>query len=605
MCRYLLGSSLSVVLLLGFLPSTGRGDDKDKDKDAAVAGTATYAEIEIKGAYPEGAQLPGLFGELHESLDVAIGRLDKAANDDKISGVILRIHDPSIGWAKMNTFRKAIARIQAKGKKVHAWLPDASNMDYVLASACDEVVMPEPGTLMLVGMRAEVSFYKGLFDLIGVKAEMLRVGEFKSAAEPYTRTSMSPEFRREMEEILDDRFAMLVDAIAGPRKLAADKIKAAIDEGPLTSRQAKVLGLIDRLAYEDELEASLAKQAEGTTFKVVKKYGKKKADTDFSGLAGMMKMMEMLMGVEQPKRKSTKPKLAIIYASGTIMTGKSASDFLTGESTMGSDTMIKAIRDANKDATVKAIVLRVDSPGGSALASDLMWHELGQIKKPFVVSMGDVAASGGYYISMGANRVFADPGTITGSIGVVGGKFALNGLYNKIGITTDVISRGKNSGVLSSTHGFSDGERDSMQRLLNDVYDQFVSKAAQGRKMDKAKLEKLARGRVYTGSAALKIGLVDELGSLEDAIAYATKQAGVGPDEKLEHLMLPKATSPLESLFGPLDPNADTRMTQAAMREMLHGISPDLAQNLHTLRLMQILSRERALAVMPFRLIVR
>ena len=601
MRRYLLGCSLSAVVLLGFHLSTCCADDKD----AAASGTAAYAEIDIKGAYPEGAQLPGLFGELTESLDAAIGRLDKAANDEKITGVILRIHDPAIGWAKMNTFRKAIARVQAKGKKVHAWLADASNMDYVLASACDEIVMPEPGTLMLVGLRAEVSFYKKLFDLIGVKAEMLRVGEFKSAAEPYTRTEMSPEFRKEMEEILDDRYKMLVDSIAGPRKLAAAKVAAAIDEGPLTSRQAKELGLIDRLAYEDELESSLARQAEGKTFKVVKKYGKKKADTDFSGLAGMMKMMEMLMGVEQPKRKSSNPKLAIIYATGVIMSGKSQSDFMSGESTMGSDTMIKAIREANKDVTVKAIVLRVDSPGGSALASDLMWHELGLVKKPFVVSMGDVAASGGYYIAMGANRVFADPGTITGSIGVVGGKFALNGLYNKIGITTDVISRGKNSGVLSTTHGFSDNERDSMQRLLNDVYDQFVSKAAQGRKMDKTKLEKLARGRVYTGSAALKIGLVDELGSLDDAIAYAKQQAGVGADEKLERLVLPKATSPLESLFGPLDPNSDARVAQAAVRELLRSISPELAQNLHMLQLMQILSRERTLTVMPFRLIVK
>jgi protease-4 len=434
---------------------------------------------------------------------------------------------------------------------------------------------------------------------------MLRVGEFKSAAEPYTRTEMSPEFRKEMEEILDDRYKLLVDSIAGPRKLAADKVTAAIDEGPLTSRQAKDKGLIDRVAYEDELEAALAKQAEGKTFKVVKKYGKKKADTDFSGLAGMMKMMEMLMGVDQPKRKSSNPKLAIIYATGMIMTGKSQSDFLTGESTMGSDTMIKAIREANKDATVKAIVLRVDSPGGSALASDLMWHELGLVTKPFVVSMGDVAASGGYYIAMGANRVFADPGTITGSIGVVGGKFALNGLYNKVGITTDIISRGKNSGVLSSTHGFSDNERDSMQRLLNDVYDQFVSKAAKGRKMDKIKLEKLARGRVYTGSAALKIGLVDELGSLDDAIAYAKKLADVGPDEKLEKLVLPKATSPLESLLGPLDPNADSRVTQSAVRELLSSISPDLARNLQMLQLMQILSREPSLAVMPFRLVIK
>ncbi len=288
-----------------------------------------------------------------------------------------------------------------------------------------------------------------------------------------------------------------------------------------------------------------------------------------------------------------------------INSGKSQSDFLSGESTMGSDTMIKAIRDANKDATVKAIVLRVDSPGGSALASDLMWHELELVKKPFVVSMGDVAASGGYYIAMGADRIFADPGTITGSIGVVGGKLALGGTYSKIGITTDIISRGKNSGVLSSTTPFSDSERNAMQRLLNDIYDQFTAKAAQGRKMPQEKLEKLARGRVYTGGAALKIGLVDELGSLDDAIAYAKKQAGVGPDEKLEKLILPKASSPLESLLGPLDPNADTKAANTAVRHFLRSISPELEQNLQVLQLLQILSREPTLTLMPFRLIIK
>jgi protease-4 len=584
--------------------SVVRAQEKDKEKEAP-SGTATFAEIEIKGAYPEGAVLPGLFGELTENLETAVGRLDKAAADDKIDGLILKIHSPSIGWAKMNTFRKAIARVQAKGKKVHAWMADGSNTDYVLASACDNVAMPQPGTLMLVGIRAEITFYKNLFEKIGVKADMLRVGEFKSAAETYTRSDMSPEFRLEMEEIIDDRYKQLVETIAGSRKMVPEKVTAAIDEGPLTAQQAKKLGLIDRLAYEDELEGDLAKQAEGKTFKVVKKYGKKKADMDFSGFGGMMKMMEMLMGVEQPKRKSSNPKLAIIHASGMIMTGKSQSDFLTGESVMGSDTMIKAIREANKDATVKAIVLRVDSPGGSALASDLIWHELELIEKPFVVSMGDVAGSGGYYIAMGADRIFADPGTITGSIGVVGGKFALNGLYKKVGITTEVISRGKNSGVLSSTHGFNDNERDSMQRLLNDVYDQFTTKAAKGRKMDHAQLEKLARGRVYTGSAALKIGLVDELGTLDDAIAYSKKQLGLAPDAKMEQLILPKATSPLESLLGPLDPNADARTARSAVRELLREISPELDQNLQVLQLMQVLSREKALAVMPFRMMVK
>src|SRR5262249_8974166 len=290
-------------------------------------------------------------------------------------------------------------------------------------------------------------------------------------------------------------------------KLSADKVSAAIDEGPLTARIAKELGLIDAIGYEDDIESSLEKAAEGRTFKVVRKYGKKKVDTDFGGLFGM-NIMQTLLGIEPAKRKSANPKLAIIYASGMITSGKNSTDFLSGETTMGSDTMIKAIREANKDATVKAIVLRVDSPGGSALASDLMWHELELIKKPFVVSMGDVAASGGYYIAMGADRIFADAGTITGSIGVVGGQNAPGGTYSKIGITTDIISRGKNSGVLSTTTTFTDSERESMQRLLNDIYAQFTAKAAQGRKMPQEKLEKLARGRVYTGSGALKIGLV-------------------------------------------------------------------------------------------------
>jgi protease-4 len=505
----------------------------------------------------------------------------------------------------MRAFRQAIARVQAKGKKVHAYLDGADNMDFLLATACDEVVMPEPGVVMTVGVRAEVTFYKKLFDMLGVKAEMLRVGEFKSAAEPYSRTEMSPEFRKEMEEILDDFYQQIISTIAKSRKLTAEKVTAAIDAGPLTARQAKELGLIDRIAYDDEIETALARQYEGKTLKVTRNYGKKKLDTDFSGFAGMIKMMELLMGVEQPKRKNSNPKIAVIYAQGMITTGKSQSDFWSGDTAMGSDTMIKAIREANKDASVKAIVLRVDSPGGSALASDLMWHQLELVQKPFIVSMGDVAGSGGYYIAMGADRIFADPGTITGSIGVVGGKFALEGLFGKVGITTDVISRGKNSGVLSSTSGFTDSERAAMQRLLNDIYDQFTTKAAQGRKMDKDKLEKLARGRVYTGNAALKLGLVDELGSLEDAIAFAQQKAGLKPEDKVERLTLPKPVSPLESLLGPLDPNADAQLADPAVRRVLHSLSPELERNFQTLHLLQSMSRERVMTVMPFRLLVK
>jgi len=205
----------------------------------------------------------------------------------------------------------------------------------------------EAGVVMTVGVRAEITFYKKLFDMLGVKAEMLRVGEFKSAAEPYSRTEMSPEFRKEMEEILDDFYRQIITDIASSRKLPAEKVTAAIDAGPLTARQAKEFGLIDRLAYEDEIESEIARQHEGKTLKVTRNYGKKKRDTDFSGFAGMIKMMELLMGVEQPKRKNSNPKIAVIYAQGMITTGKSKSDLWSGESAMGSDTMIKAIREAN------------------------------------------------------------------------------------------------------------------------------------------------------------------------------------------------------------------------------------------------------------------
>lgn len=598
----LLGLAVALALANSLAPGL-RADEKPAN--SAVLTELTYPHIDLKGKYPEGAQLPGLFGELTESLDAAIARLDRAAADPKVGGVLLHINGPTIGWSKMHAFRQAIGRVQAKGKKVHAYLDGADNMDFLLATACDEVVMPEPGTLMIVGVRAEVTFYKKLFDMLGVKADMLRVGEFKSAAEAYTRTDMSPEFRKEMEEILDDFYQQLISTIAQSRRMTPEKVAAAIDNGPLTAAGAKELGLIDRVAYADEVESGIRKLNDGRTVKFDKKYGKKKADTDFSGLAGMIKMMELLTGAEQPKRKTSNPKLAVIYASGMITSGKSSSDFLTGDSVMGSDTMIKAIREANQDSTVKAIVLRVDSPGGSALASDLMWHELELVDKPFVVSMGDVAGSGGYYIAMGADRIFADPGTITGSIGVVGGKIALGGLFDKVGVTTDVISRGKNSGILSTTSGFTDSERQAMQKLLNDIYDQFTTKAAKGRKMDKDKLEKLARGRVYTGNAALKLGLVDELGSLDDAIAAAEKLAGVKPEDKIERLKLPKPTSPLESLFGPLDSSGDTKLVDSNLRRVLRSLSPELEANFQAVHLLQSMSRERVMTVMPFRLQVR
>lgn len=588
------------------LPVWGAETTAAQPADAAQAARKklTVAHIEMQGSYPEGAGAPGLFGEIVEDLNTGLQRLEKAGRDDSLDAVIVHINSPSIGWAKLNELRTGILKARQKGRKFYAWLESAETKDYLLATACDEIILPESGMLLMPGLRAEVSFYKNLFDMLAIQPQMLRVGEFKSAAEPYSRTEMSPAFREETEAILDDYYRQIVEMIAQARKLTPDQVKAAIDVGLHTASDAKTAGLVDRIGYEDSILDLVKGDQKDAEVRITKGYGKKKLDTDFSGITGMAKMMNLMMGVEPTPRKSSAAKIAIINAVGPIMSGSSQAD-LFGEEVMGSTTMIKAIRQARDDATVKAIVLRVDSPGGSALASDLMWHELETLegKKPLIVSMGDVAASGGYYIAMGADRIFAEPGTLTGSIGVVGGKLAFEKFYEKIGITTTVVQRGRNSGVLSMTTPFSDGERDAMQKMLNDIYGQFTRKAAAGRKMEYDALEKLARGRVYTGAQALKLGLVDELGTLSDAIAHAKKAAGLDPDQKLERLDLPKPVSPFEQLFGPLDPSA--ARVQTVRTSLMRHLPAEVQSTLQGLGIIDLLARERVLTVLPFQMSIR
>lgn len=598
---------LTTLLLISSAIAANTPEPNAPQADAAAAAAKkklTVAHIEISGGYPEGAGAPGLFSEVVETLATALQRMDKASRDDELEGVILHINGPSIGWAKLNELRTGIQKMRQKGRKVYAWMESASTKDYLLATACDEIILPESGMLMMPGLRAEISFYKNLFDMLSIQPQMLRVGEFKSAAEPYSRSEMSPAFREEMEAILDDYYRQIVEMIAQSRKLTPDQVKAVIDVGLHSATDAKKLGLIDRVGYEDSITEQIKGDRKDSEVKFAKGYGKKKLDTDFSGITGMAKMMNLMMGVEPTPRKSSAAKIAIINAVGPIVSGNSSADFL-GDESMGSTTIIKAIRQARDDSTVKAIVLRVDSPGGSALASDLMWHELETLegKKPFVVSMGDVAASGGYYIAMGADRIFAEPGTLTGSIGVVGGKLAFEKFYEKIGITTSVVHRGKNSGVLSMTTPFSDAERETMQKMLNDIYAQFTTKAAAGRKMDVEKLEKMARGRVYTGAQALKLGLVDELGTLADAIAFAKKSAGLDPDQKLERLDLPKPISPFEQLFGPVDPSAAS--LKAGASSWMKRLPPEVVDTLKGLDVYELLARERVLTVMPYRMLIK
>jgi protease-4 len=510
----------------------------------------------LKGEYPEGVSEESPFGDMQPTLSKLMDRLNEAKADKEVKAVWLRIEDLELGRGKVNEVRHAIAAIRKAGKPVYAELVSADTGAYLVASACDNIYMPSSGDLALPGVRLEMMFYKGLLDKLGLKFEMLHMGKYKGAAEPMTRTSMSGPLRESLQSIVDDTYDNMVETISKDRHLPDYTVKTLIDQGLFRADEAKDAGLIDEVIYADDFEKSLSKRLKLSKVDVDAAYKKKQAE-DYSGLGGFMKLMEALSGGKKSERSGgNKQKIAIVYAVGEITEGKSANG-LFGGSTLGSTTLVEALTKAFGDPKVVAVVLRVDSPGGSATASDLIWHATQGQKKPMVASMGNVAGSGGYYIAMGAKKIFAEPGTITGSIGVLGGKLVTEGLYAKLGLNTEVVSRGKNSGILTSTSPFSPDERKVWLRHMEDTYHEFVSKAAQGRHMDYEKLEALAQGRVYTGRQAKKLGLIDEVGTLHDAIAEAKKLAGLKADADVDTLVLPQPKSFLEQLMGGDGPEMD------------------------------------------------
>jgi protease-4 len=547
--------------------------------------------LTLKGEYPEGSAPVGLFGEMQMSLRTLLERIDQAAEDKDVDAVVLRVESLGIGRGKVNEIRAAVARFRKKGKPIYAELTGADSTEYLMALACDEVFMPSSGMLLIPGLRAEMSFYKNLLDKLGIQFDVLQEGKFKGAGEPYSRASMSKPLRESLEALVDDTYEGLVRTIARDRKLPDYQVKSLIDQGLFTAQAACKAGLIDRVAYFDEFQECLRTRLKATSVKLITDYKKKQIDADFSGIGGMVKLMELLFGGRNAaERISLQRKIAVVYASGVIVSGRSGSDAF-GDESLGATTLIQALRTAAEDEKVAAIVLRIDSPGGSAIASDLIWREVVRIKKPLIASMGDVAGSGGYYIAMSAGKIFAEPDTLTGSIGVIGGKLVAGKLLDKIGITTEVISRGKNSGSLSMLAPFSPTEREAWTAMLDETYRQFVSKAAAGRHISQQRLESLAQGRVYTGRMAAANGLVDRLGTLQDAIAEAKRAAHLPAGQKVELLILPKPKSIFEQLFGDSSASAD-----------VESILPGIGQIIRQAAFWQRVFAEPRLLLMPCRI---
>jgi len=602
--EFLVGTILAMLIAL---PASAADDKKDekKEKDKTVP---VVAHIKLSGDLSESVGEENPFtGGSSENLKGKLDRIKKAKKDSKVQALILEIEHLEFGlfsFGKIEEIRRAIADFRSSGKKVYCYTEEFHGLDYLIGCACDVVCIPEGGGFGLLGLHIEMEFYKDTLDLIHVKADFLTMGEAKGAVEPFTRTSMSPENKKQYNLVLDDLYENgIVKTIVESRavkKLTADGVKKIIDEGPYTAARAAALGLVDKIVYFDAVEEEIKKELKADSVKVTMNYGKTKR-SDEDPLTALMKLMS------PPKKSSSKkPKIAVIYAVGGIVSGKGGGGMFGGNS-VGSTTMVEAIQQANKDDTVKAIVLRVDSPGGSALASDLMWHELKRCKKPVIASMGDVAASGGYYISMAASKIYAEPGTLTGSIGVLGGKIVLGGLFEWGGVKTETLARGKNSGAFSANTMFSKSEKESIKNLMQDIYDQFLDKTLAGRqaagvKLTKEQLLKLAGGRIWTGRQAKESGLVDELGTLEDAIADAKTQGKFAKDVEPELLILPEQPSFLDRL---MEGKFDSRLEGPASIVPLANKMPELRGHLQAVEMLLNQRGEKTWLMLPHRISIK
>jgi protease IV len=445
--------------------------------------------------------------------------LRRARDDDRVRALVAKVGGRPIGLAQVQEVRRAIEQVREAGKLTFAWAESfgefsAGNVPYYLATAFDTIYLQPSGDLGLTGIAVERIFLRDALDKLGVDFQVAKRHEYKSAAEQFTERGFSPSARQATERLTASITEQLTEAIAQRRRIAADETRMLVDRGPFLAAQALEAGLVDALGYRDEVYAAVREQAgRDATVQQLGRYQRTRA------------LAERARKLPSPREQA----VALIYATGPIRRGRSGRGLLSGGS-MGSDTIAAALRSATADDHIGAIVLRVDSPGGSYVASDTIWREVVRARaagKPLVASMGDVAASGGYYISMAADAIVAQPGTVTGSIGVLSGKPVLGQALGKAGVTTDSVTQGEHAAMFGTTHPFSEDEWTLVNNWLDHIYADFTGKVAAGRGLSPERVHELARGRVWTGADALERGLVDELGGLDTAAGIARRRAGL------------------------------------------------------------------------------
>ena len=445
----------------------------------------------------------GWFRRAHPTVLDCMRTLDRAASDRRVKGVVLHIDGLDWGWGKLSEVRDAITRLRKLGKPVYAAVESGGDAEYFLASAANVVSVPPASVLRVDGLAATAMFFKGSLDKLDIHPNYAHAGEFKSAAETYTRTDMSAPAREALNALLDDLFSVLVDSVATARHLEPDSVRRLIDAGPFPAVLARAAGLADTVAYTEQLDSlAIERAGEGTDTESFTRYNARASWSD--------------------------SRVAFVSATGTITSGRSRYEPMGG-TVLGAETICETLRDLRDQHSIKAVLLRIDSPGGESQASDEIWHEVERLnrRKPVIVSMSDLAASGGYYIAAAATRIVAQPGTLTGSIGVYGGKLNLLGLYHKLGLSVETVSRGRHAEMLSPVRDFDVEEGAQFQSEIDSTYQLFLHRVAAGRSISLTEADSLGRGRVWTGKAAWARGLVDTLGGIRTAYRLALRSAGL------------------------------------------------------------------------------
>jgi protease-4 len=528
--------------------------------------TRGYLEVRLAGPVSEVVPQDSISSLLLGARPLAVHDLwmnmRKAKVDDRIQAVLLRLGLLQCDWAKANEMRDILLDFRRSGKKVYAMIEEAPDFDkeYFVATACDRVILHPLGWLGITGIGGYVPFFKGALDKLGVKAEFEHVEQYKTAANSFTEKGFTPAHREEMESLYADIFAQYVAVTAKARGKTEAEFRALIDRGFFQGERAKAAGLVDDCLYEDEVQSLLRQDGRPLASVLFDDYTRVTASS---------------LGLE------TGRKVAVIYAVGPIMTGESLPPI------MGGATVARWIRTARNDGSVKAIVLRVDSPGGSSVGSDVIGREVALARKvkPIIVSMSDVAGSGGYWIAMSATKIVAQPQTLTGSIGVLAGKVSVEGLLGKLGITSERLAFGEKADIFSPFRPFTPEERKVLKEEILWTYDQFLTKAAEGRGLAREAVDAVGKGRIWTGRQAKDLKLVDELGGLTMALGLAKKEAGIGADEDVRLDVWPRKRSFWQNLFSGSGIGLD--LNSAAGRERI----------LETLGLM---GRTKIWAVMPF-----